>query len=94
LLVGGVGSSGLLDQTPEAVKIDAMTVNLQTVSTQDVLQPKRYIVVEAGLPQHLPQPSNVAVQPAPRRSGRILAPNPIDQRLRRDRLARVDQQRR
>ena len=86
-LLVGIRRSTLLEQALEAVDVDSLRVDLERVPAA----PRHQELV--GL-ERLPQPRDLHVQAVPRRPGRALGPERLDESISRDDLVRVDQEER
>jgi hypothetical protein len=77
---------------PEAVQVHPARVEVQQITTGPG-HDSGSLPAGLGLDEEAPQPGEVAVQPRPHPGGRIVVPDPVDERFHRDRPAGVDRQR-
>jgi hypothetical protein len=77
------------------VRVDERRVNVEDVPGVPPLQAAGRLVAQAGrLPEQLADPAQVRVKDVAGLSRRIVAPDPVDKQLDRDRPPRLDRKRR
>ena len=78
-------SAGLAEEPLEPHGVDRVGIHRQPVAVR--------LSLDEPFRQHLPQPGNQALQGIRRARGRVLTPDPVDQRPLRDHVTRLERER-